>query len=113
MKANRRYNLTKIKKLSKFNDDLNDKLKNSSFKKRHFLILRRLELAHEIMLARKKAKLTQKEFAKKLHTSQSFVARIENGNQNLTVDVLIKIADVLANKQKAPIKFEIVGSVLR
>lgn len=112
MRNKKQYNLTKIKKLSKFDDDLKGRLKNKEFAKRHILMLKRMELAHEIMLARKNANLTQKEFAKKLRTSQSFIARVENGNQNLTVDVLINMANTLANKQKHPIKFEIIGSVL-
>ncbi len=113
MRSKKQYDLVKIKKLSKFDDDLNGRLKNEKFARRHILTLKRMELAHEIMLARKNANLTQKEFAQKLCTSQSFVARAENGNQNLTVDILIKMADVLASKQKHPVRFEIIGSVLR
>lgn len=39
--------------------------------------------------------LTQGEFAKKMKTSQSAIARIETGNQNVTIDQLMKISDVL------------------
>ncbi|MEA2702026.1 MAG: UDP-N-acetylglucosamine 1-carboxyvinyltransferase [Candidatus Parcubacteria bacterium] len=42
--------------------------------------------------------LTQKVFAKELGTSQSAVARIENGNQNLTLNELGKISKVLERK---------------
>ncbi len=42
--------------------------------------------------------MTQAEFAKALNTSQSAVARIESGGQNLTVDQLAKIGDVLDRK---------------
>ncbi|HUY53032.1 MAG TPA: UDP-N-acetylglucosamine 1-carboxyvinyltransferase [Candidatus Dormibacteraeota bacterium] len=42
--------------------------------------------------------LTQTEFAKRLKTSQSAINRIENGNQNLSIDTLGRISDVL-NKQ--------------
>jgi UDP-N-acetylglucosamine 1-carboxyvinyltransferase len=42
--------------------------------------------------------LTQAEFARKLHTSQSAVNRIEHGRQNLSVETLGRISDVL-NKQ--------------
>ena len=42
--------------------------------------------------------LTQAEFAKRLHTSQSAVNRIERGKQNLSLDTLGRISDVL-NKQ--------------
>lgn len=39
--------------------------------------------------------LSQQEFAEKLKTSQSAVARIENGNQNVTLEQLNKIGEVL------------------
>lgn len=107
----KKYNLKKIKALPTFDDDLREKLRDPEFKKGFNLALKRLELAREIMMTRKKAKLSQKEFAKKLQTSQSFVARVETGNQNLTIDILVRIADVLSNKLKKPVKFQIVSSV--
>lgn len=39
--------------------------------------------------------ITQKEFASRLKTSQPAVARIESGNQNITIDQLMKISEVL------------------
>lgn len=42
--------------------------------------------------------LTQAEFARRLHTSQSAVNRIEKGRQNLSLETLGRISDVL-NKQ--------------
>lgn len=42
--------------------------------------------------------LSQSEFAKLLHTSQSAVNRIEHGKQNLSLETLARISDVL-NKQ--------------
>lgn len=39
--------------------------------------------------------MTQGEFAKKLKTSQSAVARIETGNQNVTIEQLMKMGEVL------------------
>jgi UDP-N-acetylglucosamine 1-carboxyvinyltransferase len=44
---------------------------------------------------RQQRELTQSEFADMLETSQSAVARIESGNQNLTTDTLEKISEVL------------------
>lgn len=44
---------------------------------------------------REDAGLTQGDFAKKLKTSQSAVARIEKGDQNLTADLLSKISTLL------------------
>jgi UDP-N-acetylglucosamine 1-carboxyvinyltransferase len=39
--------------------------------------------------------ITQTDFAKRLKTSQSAVARIESGNQNVTIDQLMKMSEVL------------------
>lgn len=51
-----------------------------------------------IKVLRQRQGLTQKDLAKLLHTSQSAVARIESGNQNLTTAELIKISDALNHK---------------
>lgn len=47
---------------------------------------------------REKRSLTQEELAKILNTSQSAVARIESGGQNLTAGELLKIGDALDHK---------------
>lgn len=39
--------------------------------------------------------MTQEEFSEKLKTSQSAVARIESGNQNVTIEQLMKMGEVL------------------
>jgi UDP-N-acetylglucosamine 1-carboxyvinyltransferase len=44
---------------------------------------------------REEKNMTQEDFSKALKTSQSAVARIESGNQNVTIEQLIKIGDVL------------------
>jgi len=47
---------------------------------------------------REKRSLTQKELAERLNTSQSAIARIESGGQNLTAGELLKIGDALEHK---------------
>lgn len=47
---------------------------------------------------REKRALTQEELAKRLNTSQSAIARIENGGQNLTAGELLKIGNALEHK---------------
>lgn len=54
-----------------------------------------MDVALAIAEARNKAGLSQAELAKKLDTKQSVISRIENGNQNLSVKILIKIAHIL------------------
>lgn len=58
----------------------------------------RLSLGYEIYQARKKRGLTQAGLAKKISTTQSEVARIEGGDQNVTTDKLNKIAKALDRK---------------
>ncbi len=54
-----------------------------------------MDVALAVVEARDKAGLSQVELAKKLGTTQSVISRIENGNQNLSVQILAKIAQIL------------------
>ncbi len=42
--------------------------------------------------------LTQEEFAKAMKTSQSAIARVENGKQNISIDQIAKMSDILKHK---------------
>jgi UDP-N-acetylglucosamine 1-carboxyvinyltransferase len=53
------------------------------------------KIGHLIQQIRQERGLTQAEFARRLHTSQSAVNRIEKGNQNLSLETLARISDVL------------------
>ncbi|MDP1689470.1 MAG: helix-turn-helix transcriptional regulator [bacterium] len=55
----------------------------------------RLSLGYNIYITRKKIGFTQADLAKKLFTTQSEVARIEGGYQNMTTDKLNEIAKAL------------------
>jgi DNA-binding transcriptional regulator YiaG len=108
--SKKKYNLEKIRQLTSFDDVLAESLKDPEYKKAFNVALKRLELAHEIMQNREKAKMTQSEFAKELKTSQSFVARMESGTQNITIDVLFRVVDLLSKKMHKQVKFSIKGS---
>jgi UDP-N-acetylglucosamine 1-carboxyvinyltransferase len=56
------------------------------------------KIGHLIYQIRQERGLTQAEFARRLHTSQSAVNRMEHGKQNLSLETLGRISDVL-NKQ--------------
>ncbi len=62
---------------------------------------------------RKERGLTQSEFANKLGTSQSAVNRIENGKQNLSMEMLGRISDVLDKEivsiSRGQINFQVKG----
>ena len=62
---------------------------------------------------RERKGFTQKTFAEKLGTTQSVIARIESGDQNLTTEMISKIGEVLGTAlisiSKGTINFEIDG----
>ena len=81
-----------------FEKHLAQEMKNKEFKKAFEEEGRRLEIAYKIFQLRKRKKLSQKELARKLDTTQSVVARIEAGQQNFSIDTLEKIADALDSR---------------
>ncbi len=51
----------------------------------------RFYISEMLKEARKEAKLTQSELAEKIGTKKSYISRIENGKDNITIETLIKI----------------------
>jgi DNA-binding XRE family transcriptional regulator len=66
--------------------------------------LKRLKTAHRIAELRRRRRLTQKQLAELLNTSQSVIARIENGGQNISVNFLCRIAWALSCKLEISLK---------
>ena len=85
---------TKHKKITylSFEKYLAQQLKNKAFKRAYEEESQRLKVAYQILQLRKQQKLSQKELAHKLDTTQSVIARIETGQQNFTTETLQKIA---------------------
>jgi DNA-binding XRE family transcriptional regulator len=50
----------------------------------------KLKLANRLKLARTRCRLTQKELAKRIDSSQSRVAKMETGDRSVSLDLLIK-----------------------
>jgi DNA-binding XRE family transcriptional regulator len=84
-----------IKKSIDFDIYLREQLKDPDFKKYYDEYGRQLEIAYQILQMRKKKKMSQAELAKRIGTKQGNIARLESGNQNLSIGTLKKIADVL------------------
>ncbi|MCH9028263.1 MAG: helix-turn-helix transcriptional regulator [Bacteroidetes bacterium] len=82
-------------------DLLEKKLRKNikNFDKKYSAAKARLELAIKIANERQKAGITQKEFADKLKTTQSVISRIENGRQNISLDMLQRIAEALGKSE--------------
>ncbi len=89
----------KIKKITfvSFDKHLAKEMKNKEFKKTFEEESHRLKISYQILQLRKRKKLSQKELAHKLDTTQSVVARMESGNQNFSIATLEKIADALGS----------------
>lgn len=81
-----------------FNLYLQKHLKDPKFKKAYEEAGFKLEIAYKINQLRREKKLTQYDFAQKLNTTQSVIARLEQGCQNLTVNTLHKIAQIFGKK---------------
>jgi DNA-binding XRE family transcriptional regulator len=80
----------------KYSDLLKNELKNKEFKKEYEALEEEFLLAKEIIKLRKINKLTQKELASKVGTSQPAIARIESGSyKNISLSLLRRVANAL------------------
>jgi len=70
-------------------------LKNKKVAQEYNRLGPRYQLASELIKARIKTGLTQKELARKVGTEQPAIARIESGDENLTIDSAQKITEAL------------------
>lgn len=81
-----------------FRDDLKARLKDPSFRSAFEEADAEVRLAVAVAEARESAGLTQAELAKRLHTRQSNISRIERGAQNVTIAMLERIAKALQHR---------------
>lgn len=77
-----------------FQQLLTEELQNPEFKKWYDYYGKQLETSYKILQMRKQKRMSQTELAKRIGTKQANIARIEAGNQNLTLETLQKIATV-------------------
>lgn len=91
---------TKSKKIKypSFGRHLAAELRSKSLRKAYEKEYARLAIAYEIVQARKQKRMTQSALAKRLGTTQSAIARIEQGRQNVTVGMLAEIAKIFDRK---------------
>ncbi|MBI2640995.1 helix-turn-helix transcriptional regulator [Candidatus Roizmanbacteria bacterium] len=73
-------------------------LQNKAVKKEYDKLNPRYEAISELISARIKKGITQRELAKKVGTKQSAIARFEAGNVNPSLSFLEKIAKVMGYK---------------
>ncbi|MFA5358551.1 MAG: helix-turn-helix transcriptional regulator [Patescibacteria group bacterium] len=77
-----------------------EQLKNNDFKKHYDYYGKQLKVAYQILQLRKNKKMSQLQLAQKIGTTQSNLARIESGRQNLTTGTLEKIAKAFGRELK-------------
>lgn len=91
-------------KLYTLQDDLKKRLKDPVFKKAWEESEAEYQVSRALISARIKSKLSQQQLAKKAHTTQAVISRLENMTANPSVGLLQKIAQALNLKFK--IQFE-------
>lgn len=69
-----------IKKLTKFDDDLKEQLKDKEFRRYFEEEGRKLEIGYKIARLRNKLGLSQSQLAEEIHTSQTVISRLESGD---------------------------------
>ena len=82
-------------KVYKFEDHLKESLKDPNFKKAWEDSELEFLLAKELIKKRLEKKMSQRDLARKLKTSQAVVSRIETMNANPSLSLLKRIAKVL------------------
>jgi predicted transcriptional regulator len=73
-------------------------MKDPAFKAEYDRIAPEFQIATELILARKRAGLSQAELAERMGTSQSAIARLERGQTLPSTKTLLRIAEATASK---------------
>ena len=82
----------------KFNDFLNEQMKDPEFKKEYDRLGPEYEIILQLIDARNELNLTQAELAKRAGTDQSHISRLERGSYNPSLKFLKKIAEGLGKE---------------
>ena len=91
-------------KIYTFQDDLRESLKDPDFKKAWDESEPEYLLSKQLIEKRLSMKLSQRDLAKRLSTSQAAISRIESMNSNPSLDFLKRIATALDAKLNISIK---------
>lgn len=84
---------------------LKEELKNTEFRKEYDALEDEFEVAKQVIDLRLKKRLTQKELAEKVNTSQSCIARLESGTyKNMSLSFLRRVGEALGVQPH--VKFE-------
>ena len=101
--AKKKINKKEIHKIvHSFYDDLNKEMQNEKFRKAFHKEKLKLEIASAIFKLRKERKLSQKQLAEKINTTQAVISRIEN----IQVYPSTKLIQRICNAFDVQVKFK-------
>lgn len=75
-------------------------LKDPAVKREYEKLRPQYELTRELIKARLSKKLTQEQLASKVGVKQEYIARLESGSANPTIDTVSRVAGVLGKRIK-------------
>ena len=84
------------KKIYTFQQDLAKRLKDPEFRKEWEATEPEHNLAQQIIEARLKQNLSQRELAKRINTTQAIISRIESGSANTSISLMKRFAKALS-----------------
>jgi predicted transcriptional regulator len=83
-------------KTTRYEDFLRDQLTDDEFRREYDELEEEFTIAREVIELRRRHKLTQKELADRVGTSQPAIARLESGNyRNLSLSFIRRVARAL------------------
>lgn len=85
-------------------DHLKESLKDPAFRKSWEASEVEYQVARQIIAERLRQNMTQKELAKKVNTTQAVISRIERMTENVSVELLKRIATAFGTRVK--VRFE-------
>ena len=83
-----------VSKSIDFEEYLNEQLKDPGFKKEYLAAGSKIRVGYQISQMRKQKKMSQSALANRIGIKQTSMARLEKGEQPLSMRVLNKIADI-------------------
>lgn len=75
-----------------FRDHVNEMMKDEEFRKEYEALAPKYEIVKQMISAREKLHITQKELSERTGIKQSNISRLERGNCNPSIEFLQKIA---------------------
>ena len=84
--------------MTKFQDFLNEELKNPEVKKEYDALAPEYEIIQALIDERKKSRITQKQLSERTGIAQGDISKLENGNANPSLKTLYRLAQGLGKK---------------